>query len=117
MGDPVREDITKQLTFGIQHPDGRDERKTIYPIADDELADYVSLGRGTAEPEVFPAHAIYQAFRHVPDFFHRAAGYRLGSWRDTEMLSDATGRAFVSIEFFERVGTDHDVSSGPPEQP
>lgn len=116
MGNPEREDITKQLTFGVQHLDGSHERKTIYPIADNELADYTSLGRGIAEPEVFPAHALYEAFRYVPDFFQRAAAYRLGSRSDTERFSNVAGRSFLSIEFFERVGTDHDVSGDPLEQ-
>jgi hypothetical protein len=97
--DTPREDITRQLSFGVVYPDGRQERRTIYPVSEEDLGMYRRLGRGSAEN---PGVAIYMAFLHTRDFFERVAAYRLIACAEAEMLEHTLGKPFSSIEFFER---------------
>jgi hypothetical protein len=78
MGDVQREDITKQLSFGRHLPDGRRERRTINPIAGPDLAVYRSLGLGSA---------VCLSLEHSTQ---------------AEILEQAIGKSYGSIEFFER---------------
>ncbi len=111
MGNAQSEDITTQLTIGVQYGvDGPSEQKTIYPIAEGDLEQYCSLGRGSVE---FPGHAIHMAFRFVPDFFERVAGYRLLRDAFDERFEDAVGHPYASIEFFEETrATSHALRPG-----
>jgi hypothetical protein len=99
MDNAPYEDIARHLSFGVEHVDGREERKTIYPVAEAELGSYRSLGRGSAE---FPGHVLHMAFKHVPDFFERVVGYRLTAAPETVVMEEALAKPFRSIEFFER---------------
>jgi hypothetical protein len=103
MASAQNEDITKQLSFGRQHLDGSNERKTIYPLAEADLAKYHLLGVGSAQS---PSLAIFMGFKHCPGFYERVVAYRLARGRQAQILENASGDSYGSIEFFEERNPD-----------
>lgn len=97
--EPVNDDITKQISFGTSVGRDHTERKTIYPIREDDLGSYHSLGGGSGQ---FLGHILYMAFRHVPDFFERAAGYRITHGGADEVFESVVGKPYLTIEFYEK---------------
>jgi len=95
---PPYEDIETQLSFGRERLDGTRERKTIHPVAEEELDRYHLLGSGSGQS---PGLAIFMGFRHCPDFYERVAGYRLTRDVGAEVLENVSGDHFGSIEFYE----------------
>jgi hypothetical protein len=92
------DDISRHLSFGVEDLDGRTERKTIYLISDEDIDGFDSLGRASAQ---FVGLAIHMAFRHVQHFFQRVAGYRLTDSPEADVMEEAFGRHYDTIEFFE----------------
>ena len=91
-------DIDRELSFGVVHTDGREERKTIYPVPTAATSWYHSLGRGSAED---PGIVLHMAFKHCPDFFNRVVAYRLVRSEEAMVMEKAIGTPFGSIEFYE----------------
>ena len=87
-----------ELSFGVVHADGREERKTIHPIPEAATSWYHSLGRGSAQD---PGLVLNMAFNHCPDFFNRVAAYRLVRSEEASVMEKVTGSRFGSIEFYE----------------
>ena len=94
----IDEHIEKELTLRRQEADGTKRAKTIYPVPDDQLGEYRSLGRAVGESYGL---AVYEAVLHCEHFFDRVAGYRLVHGSELDMMERVTGRSFVSIEFYE----------------
>jgi hypothetical protein len=99
MERPGQEDITKQLTLRRCGPTlDSMEAKTLYPVDETSADEYSVLGRAFGSEL---GCALLMAYKYCPNFFERAAAYRL--------VKDPIQKAFAgkpalkqSIEFLER---------------
>lgn len=100
MSHRLEDHVDEYLPIRVAQADGRKTReKIIYPIVEADPTEYHLLGTASA---VSVGLAIHEAFMHVPDFYRRVRAYRLVHGLDAEILTEATGTAYVSIEFYEQ---------------
>jgi hypothetical protein len=95
----LNDDITRQISFAASVGRDHTERKTIYPIPEEDLGSYLPLGGGSGQ---FLGHILHMAFMHVPEFFERAAGYRIMEDRAAEVFEAVVGQPYFTVVFYEK---------------
>jgi hypothetical protein len=75
--------------------------RTIRALRNEELGPYHEIGRGVG---VSLGHAFFEGIRHCDGFTDRVAGFVVSDDWVGETLSEATGKGYVAVTFYELVG-------------